>query len=163
MTVTDPHKSDDLPTGTLDALADDLFAALDAEEARQTVSPAIDPEQHLMWAVQALAQPADVQPTLFPTVVVVADELALDFDDQRRLAEAHVSGSWSLDQRAAIAALDRELTEMSGPDKPELWSDRGCLDHPRWAVVRQLARAALAAFNWPDEPPPSGRAVYVPG
>lgn len=161
--MTDPHKSDDFPAGALDALAAELFAALDVEEARQTVPHAVDPELHLMWAVQALAQPAAAQAALFPPFVVVADELALDFDDHRRTAEAHIGDSWSPDQRAAIATLNRELTEMSGPGKPELWLDRGCLGHPRWAVVRQLARAALAAFNWSDEPPPSGRAVYVPG
>ena len=83
-----------------------------------------------MWAVQALAQPADVQPTLFPPFVVVADELALEFDHWRRVAEGQAGAPWSPGQRAAVAALDRLLSEMSGPGKPEVWLEPGCLGHP---------------------------------
>lgn len=120
-------------------------------------------EQQLMWAVQALAQPAEVQPTLFPPFAVVADELALEFDHWRRVAERRVGALWSQGQRSALAALDRVLSEMSGPGKPELWLEAGCLRHPRWSEVRQLAQAVLSAFGWPPGLPPESRAVYVPG
>jgi hypothetical protein len=118
--------------------------------------------QQLMWAAQALAQPAEVQPTLFPPFVVVADELALEFYYWRQAAEGRSVGSWSEGQRSALATLDRLLDEMSG-DRPELWLDADCLLHPRWSEVRRLARSALSAFGWPMGLPPGHRAVYVPG
>ncbi|HEX5726045.1 MAG TPA: hypothetical protein VFX98_11305 [Longimicrobiaceae bacterium] len=121
------------------------------------------PEQQLMWAVQALAQPADVQPTLFPPFVVAADELALDFDHWREVAEGAVGASWSQGQRSALAALDRMLAEMSEPGEPELWLGDECLRHPQWSEVRQLAQAVLSAFGWPAGLPPEGRAAYVSG
>src|SRR6516225_2761064 len=67
-------------------------------------------EQQLQWAVQALAQPAEVQPTLFPSFVVVADELALEFDHWRDVADGEVGGSWSPVQRAAVMTLDQLLS-----------------------------------------------------
>lgn len=120
-------------------------------------------EQQLMWEVQALAQPADMQPTLFPPFVLVADELALEFDHSRRVAEGQAGASWSPGQRAAVAALDRLLCEMSGPGNPELWLDANCLRHPCWSDVRELAQAALFAFGWLEGLPPEGRLVYIPG
>src|SRR5690348_11404020 len=110
-------------------------------------------EQQFQCAGQARAQPAHVQRTLFPTFVVGADELALHFDNWRGAAEAHYGDSWSAAQRKTVTELDQLLTEMSG-DKPELWLNEGCLTHPRWTEVRQLAGAVLNAFDWQDATPP---------
>jgi hypothetical protein len=118
-------------------------------------------EREFMWAVQALAQPADVQPELFPDFVVVADELALEFDAARLVAESQVGRAWSARQHQAVAYLDARLSEMGA--RPELWSNEGCLDHPRWSEVRQLAREVLAVFGWSPARPPLGRVVYVRG
>lgn len=118
-------------------------------------------KQQFQWAVQALAQPADVQPSLFPSFVVVADELALEFDNWRQAFESNFRNSWSPEQREAVAALDQLLSEMSGPDKPELWLDEGCLNHPKWSEVRQLAGQVLTAYGWLPGLPPLGRAIYA--
>ncbi|MBI5368698.1 MAG: hypothetical protein HZA54_16805 [Planctomycetes bacterium] len=120
-------------------------------------------EQELLWAVQALAQPADVQPTMFPPIVVVADELALDFDHWYQVSSGQTGTSWSPVQRLALAALDRQLSVMSGVDSPELWLSAGCLEHQQWSEVRRLALGVLAAFGWPPGLPPTERARYVPG
>ena len=120
-------------------------------------------EQQLQWAVQALAQPAEVQPTLFPSFVVVADELALEFDHWRDVADGEVGGSWSPVQRAAVMTLDQLLSEMSGTGKPELWVGAACLHHPQWSAVRHLASEVLSAFGWSPGRPPLGRAVYIRG
>ncbi|MFZ2358492.1 MAG: hypothetical protein WA040_04040 [Anaerolineae bacterium] len=119
-------------------------------------------EQQFQWAVQALAQPADVQIDLFPPFVVVADELALEFDSCREAFDSNFGWLWSPLQRTAVVALDQYLADMSGPDKPELWLDEGCLEHARWTEVRQLARKVLSAFGWsPDFPPLDRGAIYV--
>ena len=109
-----------------------------------------------MWATQALAQSANVQAALFPPFVVVADELALDFDNCRTVASQQVGATWSEAQRCALAGLDRMLEETNG--RHELVS----LEHPFWDQVRRRARTVLTAFGWPPDPPPQDRAAYVP-
>jgi hypothetical protein len=120
-------------------------------------------EQQLLWALQALAQAAEVQPRLFPPFVSIADELALEFGDWYRVAVGQVGASWQPEQAKRLATLDRLLSEMTGTDQPELWLGPDCLWHPKWSEVRGLARSALAAFGWPQDLPPLGRAVYVQG
>jgi hypothetical protein len=117
-------------------------------------------ELQFQWAVQALAQPADVQPTLFPSFVVVADELALEFDNWRRAFEAHFGESWSSKQGKAIHVLDELLDRMSR-GKPGLWRGKDCLKERQWGEVRQLAEDVLDAFGWSPEIPPTARAIYA--
>ncbi|MHB1037555.1 MAG: hypothetical protein ACYC35_22035 [Pirellulales bacterium] len=118
-------------------------------------------KRQFQWAVQALAQPPNVQPTLFPPFVVVADELALEFDNWWKAYESNFGHLCSQQQREAVSAVDHLLAEMSGPDKPELWLDDGCLNHPKWSEVRRLAADVLSAFEWPPGLPPLGRVTYV--
>jgi hypothetical protein len=117
--------------------------------------------QMFEWAVQALAQPAEIQRTLFPSWVVVADELALDFEHWKTTFITYYGHLLSEEQRQAIKVLDDLLDDMSGPGKPELWTDEGCLNHPKWSEVRQLAVNLLRAFGWPLEVPPIGRSIYA--
>lgn len=118
-------------------------------------------EQQFQWAVQALAQPAEIQPQLFPSFVMVPDELALDFDNWRIAFDDRYGHVWSLEQRNAVVALDELLTMMSGPDKPEYWISDGCLNHPVWSEVRRLAAEVLSVFRWPQDRPPPDRALYA--
>jgi len=118
-------------------------------------------EQQFLWALQALAQPAHIQPKLFPSFVVVADELAIDFDNWRMAYESNCGHRWSQEQREVVAALGYLLTEMSGPGKHELWLNEDCLNHPKWAEVRRLALVVLSAFDWSPEIPPLDRAIYA--
>ncbi len=120
-------------------------------------------KHQFQWAVQALAQPADVQLTLFPPFVVVADELALDFDNWWKTFESNFGDSCSRQQRQAVVALNQLLDEMSGPEKPELWLGPECLNQPKWTEVRQLAADVLSTFGWPLDAPPLGRALYRRG
>jgi len=120
-----------------------------------------DVYQMFQWAVQALVQPPEIQRALFPSWVVVADELALDFYHLWEAFEDHFGDSLSREQREAIKALDDLLDEMSGPGKPELWTDEGCLNHPKWWEVRRLAADVLRVFGWPLEVPPIGRTIYA--
>ena len=117
----------------------------------------------LRRCVQALAQPALVQVSLFPEFAVVGDELALQFDDALRAYSA--SGlTAEPSQLQSLKQLDDYLAELSGPENERFWLDRTVLfSDARWHRIRDLARAVLASFNWPDETPPRDGATYVGG
>lgn len=114
----------------------------------------------LMWAVQALAQPAGVQLGLFPDFACKADELVLDFDQCREAALLNEGDSMSVEQTSALASLDAMITSMSGPEQPH-WCDESIRNDDAWQSLRLLARATLRAFGWPDDVPPIGRSIYV--
>ena len=118
--------------------------------------------RHLQWSLQALAQPGEVQFSLFPRFVVVPDELALEFDNW--YCTARDVTKFTTEQVAALGALDMKLTSMSASGSPH-WTDAALREDPDWENVRRLARGALQAFGWPDAPPPSGPpgVTYVPG
>ena len=116
----------------------------------------------LRAALQVLAAPALVQLARYPEFVVKADELALDFDDALLLVRHNRAAEIDSRQAAALAALDELFTRMSGPARPELWTEEAVRSRPEWAEARELASAALAAFGWPVEPPPPNPHIYVP-
>jgi hypothetical protein len=117
--------------------------------------------EQLKWSLQALALPPATQHRLFPTFVCVADELALDFDDS--LKAATPQASFTPAQRAALAALDDLLAQMSGQQHAEFWTDSALENHSTWQQIRDLARRALDVFGWDLQSPPMGRAMYVGG
>jgi hypothetical protein len=115
----------------------------------------------LQRAVLALAQPAEVQLSLFPAFVCKADELALDFEDGLYELVGHedeITG----EQRAAVDALKQMLLRMSGTHNASLWTEEALQSDARWEVVRSAAKATAAAFAWEIyRRSPSG-AVYIP-
>jgi hypothetical protein len=116
-------------------------------------------ERRLCHAIQALAQPADVQRALFPDFVVVGDELAIELDEA--LKDLRNDGPpLSLVQTEAIRELDVYLEALSGPAHLDFWDDLG---DRRWERVRSLSVSILVSFNWPNECPPKNGAVYVSG
>jgi hypothetical protein len=118
---------------------------------------------NLAWSVRALSHPAEVQKKLFPSIVVVADELALTFDEYYGRALSQVGDRWSAEQLGSLRTLAEKLSSMSGPNKEELWLADDCLSHPEWSVVRTLAKEALIAFDWSTDQPPPSDAIYVSG
>lgn len=117
--------------------------------------------QKLMWATQALAQPAEVQVGLFPDFAAPADELALEFDEfYQPFIASDEAGLLLPGQRAALDELDTLLTELSGPDGP--WTREALESADAWVRIRALAARVLAVLNWPNEAPPQDRgAIYV--
>jgi hypothetical protein len=115
----------------------------------------------LEWAVRALAQDADAQPTLFPASIPVGEELALEFDQHyRALVDDDVVLPAPV--TAALAALDAQLGAMAALDRQELWFDGDQLAHgTEWRTVRALARAAIEAMGCESTPPPADRDIYV--
>ena len=112
-------------------------------------------------AVLALAQPADVQLSLFPDFVCKADELALDFEDGLYELVGHEDEITS-EQRAAVDRLDQLITSMSGEQNAEFWTDDAVRSHPTWEQIRSLAKATAVAFGWELRPPPPSDAIYIP-
>src|SRR5438128_9533542 len=81
------------------------------------------------------------------------DELGLEFDDIAPAALAMTGPSeLNSDQREAIAALDDQLSRMSGPEHSELWTVEALNSALEWTKVRELAQEALRRL---DNPAPS--------
>ena len=112
--------------------------------------------ERLMHALQALAQPAAVQVTLYPDFVAKADELALDFNNFHEACLPEMTE----EQAAASSRIDERLTDISGPEGP--WGEEDLRSDSQWEEIRVMARHALEVFGWPDEPPPQSPDVYVP-
>lgn len=115
----------------------------------------------LRRCVQALAQPAGVQLSLFPGFVVVGDELAIQFADALyayRMSRPPTEPN----QAESLEQLEHYLTKLSGTGEESFWLDRTAFaSDVRWQRIRELARHVLAAFDWPDEPPPRDGSTYV--
>jgi hypothetical protein len=91
----------------------------------------------LKWSLQALALPQDEQRGLFPSFVLVGDELALDFDLWRETAlKEH---AFTTEQLLALASVDAVLSTMTQENNMEFWDEPG-VDHPRWQEVRESAK-----------------------
>jgi hypothetical protein len=86
----------------------------------------------LIHSLQALASPAETQLARFPDFVVRADELALDFSDALMLVSNRPRARLTAAQRGALELLDTHLGEMSGPVRPQLWTDDAVRGSPEW-------------------------------
>ncbi len=100
------------------------------------------------------------QRELFPGFVVVADELALDFEEKYRELPCDTS-LFTSEQAQAVEALDKALEAMSGPGHEELWTVEALDRLPKWDHIRQLAGQVIRAMGWSDAAPPPNRAIYV--
>lgn len=110
-----------------------------------------------MWALQALAQPAEVQFGLFPNFVCVGDELAIDYGNWSDWYQAHQA--LTVEQAKCLRELALVLAEIRG----DAWSDTGLKALAIWNEVRAKAAQTLGAFGWKVEIPPSGRSLYAQG
>lgn len=115
----------------------------------------------LQRAVIALAQPADIQLSLFPDFVCKADELALDFEDglYEMIGQEE---QFSDEQRAAIDALDKLISSNSGERHASFWTEAAVREHPIWDEIRAAAKATASAFDWSLHSVSSTSVVYIP-
>lgn len=120
-------------------------------------------ERRFMWAVQALALPADAQEQLFPDFAEAADELALEHEEtQEPFLDGSCGTALSSAQREVITALDAQLEKMSGPDNARFWTSEALRSAVEWERVRVLAGQVLSKMNWRADAPPRDRgAIYV--
>jgi hypothetical protein len=119
--------------------------------------------QRFEWIVRAIAQPAEIQQTLFPPYVVVADELAMEFEEHlRKLQTAGLSSVFNEDEERLVMDLDAKLAAISGPKNLRFWTDEALSSAPEWDEIRRAASAVLDKMGWSKAPPPADRGdVYV--
>jgi len=122
------------------------------------------PEQALLeleWIVRALAQAYEVQRTLFPAFVCVADELALEFEERSQKLEGCPELILSATQSAKLTALDDALAAMSGSAHADLWTDEALSQSAEWECVRSLAAEFASSMQWPAGAPSPTADIYV--
>ena len=117
----------------------------------------------LRQVVQLLAAPADVALACYPVGTIKADELALDFDNFGRAALENSELELTEAQRASLIGIEQLLDAMTESRKDDLWTEEAVRTHPKWQVVRDAARHALAEFGWPAGPDRSEARGYVLG
>jgi hypothetical protein len=119
-------------------------------------------DTELVEALQLLAAPADQQVAAFPSWVVIADEVALTWDNAYRgfqLRDQADTAKW--DQvREDLRSLDSKVGNPA-PEHPAQWSVVALKTSVGWQDVRKAARAILARQGIPLRPPDSQRDNYV--
>lgn len=110
----------------------------------------------LQRILQALATSGENQQVLFPELVVLGKELALEFDAcyQLLLAQAP-EAAMPPEALVLLSEIDRVFNRMADA-REHVWS--GDADREsEWAPVRDLAGRALERLEWPEEEPESPR------
>lgn len=115
--------------------------------------------ERLKHSTQALALPASAQLSGLPDFIVKTDELVLDFDHWRECAVTNYRADLNVEQLKSLAAIDAHIANPSGDRS--VWEESALSTHPFWVDLRRLAAAALTAFGWPLETPPSYAHEYV--
>jgi hypothetical protein len=112
--------------------------------------------QQLQYALQTLALPVTAQLRLHACDGCRVEELALAFDRWQQKVRRELSDSLTSDQVEILNRLDRQLLTLSGSRHKPVWSDSALRQSKEWRQIRQMAREALAKFDWPlDVPPPA--------
>jgi hypothetical protein len=117
--------------------------------------------EELRRTLQAIAQPEDIQKSLFPDFAFVADELVLEFSEALRITLLTDQEHLSSNQLQALERLDQKIIEFSGDQYLEVWLEKDSLAHPVWDSFRSLALEALSQFGWPNEIPSPGNSIYI--
>lgn len=108
--------------------------------------------ERMIEVLKLLASQYTVQKSVLPTFVVVADEIALLFDDELRLARARgLVEAAGPEVGGDLAAIDEALDGM-GATKA-LWTDEGLRDSVEWQQIRDRARQALVRLGEPNDAP----------
>lgn len=110
--------------------------------------------------VQSFAQPGDVQKSLFPDFVNVADELAVEWE---MALEGLNDTSLTDKQKQVIKALDDYMLSISGPANIQYWNNEALCHSKEWDMMRNLAEDILCVMGWEKNIPPKNRAIYVKG
>lgn len=113
----------------------------------------------IKWITQAFAQNSEVQKSLFPDFVNVADELAVEWEVA--LDEVNENVELTEEQRSAIKLLDAYMLSISGPTNIQYWNNDALCHSTEWNNMREMAKNILNIMGWDFVAPPKSDAIYI--
>jgi len=114
---------------------------------------------NIKWITQAFAQDSDVQKSLFPDFVNVADELAIEWEIA--LDDVNENAELTEEQRLVIRVLDDYMLSISGPVNIQYWNNYALCHSTEWRNMREMARNILNIMGWEFIAPPKSNAIYI--
>ncbi len=114
----------------------------------------------LIQSLRLIAAPFDIQRPSLPDFVVLADEIALIFDE----AYEHfcsTGGVLPADAASTAQGIDRIFEGLSGPTHAGFWEPESLRTAAQWEVIRSQARTALAQLGTPEDRPHIDWVSYV--
>ena len=117
-------------------------------------------QNRLEWSILALAQPAEIQLSLFPDFAHKPDELVLNLEEALDGLRGH-EDDLTAEQWSAIRALDAPIVALSEKAHSDFWTEDALRCDPRWEEIRGLAKRAAEACGWELRAPPPSDDIYV--
>lgn len=116
----------------------------------------------IKWITQAIAQPCEVQKSLFPDFVNVADNLAVEWEMALdELNDPLVASSFTSEQKLAIKQLDDYMLSISGAPNIQYWNNDALCQCAEWKNMREMAMAILLIMGWEITVPAKPVALYI--
>lgn len=112
----------------------------------------------IKWIAQVIAQPYEIQKSLFPDFANVADELAVEWEGA--LDELNIT-SITDEQRSVIKKLDDYMLSISGPANIQYWNNTALCKSVEWQRVREMAIDILSIMHWEKTVPAKPKAIYI--
>lgn len=112
----------------------------------------------IKWIAQVIAQPYEIQKSLFPDFANVADELAVEWEGA--LDELNIT-SITDEQRSVIKKLDDYMLSISGPANIQYWNNTALCKSVEWQRMREMAIDILSIMHWEKTVPANPKAIYI--
>lgn len=112
----------------------------------------------IKWIAQVIAQPYEIQKSLFPDFANVADELAVEWEGA--LDELNIT-SITDEQRSVIKKLDDYMLSISGPVNIQYWNNTALCKSVEWQRMREMAIDILSIMLWEKTVPAKPKAIYI--
>lgn len=116
----------------------------------------------IKWVTQAIAQPCEIQKSLFPDFANIADELAVEWEMALdELNDPLVASSLTSEQKLALKKLDDYMLSISGAANIQYWNNDALCRSVEWQKMRKMAIDILRIMNWENVVPAKADALYI--
>ena len=116
----------------------------------------------IKWVTQAIAQPCEIQKSLFPDFANIADELAVEWEMAlNELNDSQVASLFSSEQKLAVKNLDNYMLSISGAANIQYWNNDALCRSVEWQKMRKMAINILRIMNWENVVPAKADALYI--
>lgn len=116
----------------------------------------------IKWVTQAIAQPCEIQKSLFPDFANIADELAVEWEMAlNELNDSQVASLFSSEQKLAVKNLDDYMLSISGAANIQYWNNDALCRSVEWQKMRKMAIDILRIMNWENVVPAKADALYI--